>query len=67
MLLDLATNRVIRLQRVRKHDGWVLSSVKGREATLQKDQKTLVLNLPDLVRSPVARMVARQAFSRRDH
>jgi general secretion pathway protein N len=46
VFLDLATNGVIRLRTGQNHDGWVLSSVKGREATLQKDQKTLMLNLP---------------------
>jgi general secretion pathway protein N len=46
VFLDQATNGMIRLRIGQTHDGWVLSSVKGREATLQKDQKTLVLNLP---------------------
>jgi len=46
VFLDQATNGVIRLRTGQNHDGWILSSVKGREATLQRDQKTLVLKLP---------------------
>jgi general secretion pathway protein N len=46
VFLDQATNGIVRLRTGQNHDGWVLSSVKGREATLQKDQKTLVINLP---------------------
>jgi len=46
VFVDQSTNGVIRLRMGQNHDGWVLSSVKGREATLQKDQKTLVFNLP---------------------
>jgi general secretion pathway protein N len=53
VFLDQATNGVIRLRMGQNHDGWVLNSVKGRAATLQKDQKTLVLNLP-AVGSPPA-------------
>jgi general secretion pathway protein N len=45
VFLDQATNGVIRLRMGQDHDGWVLSSVNGRTATLQKDQKTFVLNL----------------------
>jgi general secretion pathway protein N len=46
VILDQATNGVFRLRTGQNHDGWVLNSVRGREATLQKDQKTIVLNLP---------------------
>ena len=46
VFLDQATNGIVRLRMGQNHDGWVLSSVKGREATLQKGQKTLVINLP---------------------
>ena len=40
VFLDQATNNVIRLRTGQDHSGWVLRSVKGREATLQKDQQT---------------------------
>jgi general secretion pathway protein N len=37
---------VIRLRRGQDYSGWVLNSVKGREATLQKDRETAVFALP---------------------
>jgi hypothetical protein len=46
VFLDQATNAVIRLKTGQDHSGWVLRSVKGREATLQKDQQTQTLVLP---------------------
>jgi general secretion pathway protein N len=46
VFLDRATNNVIRLKTGQDHDGWVLRSVKGREAVLQKDKQTTTLALP---------------------
>jgi hypothetical protein len=46
VFLDQTTNNVIRLKTGQDHSGWVLRSVKGREATLQKDQRTTTLVLP---------------------
>jgi general secretion pathway protein N len=46
VFLDQATNNVIRLRTGQDHAGWVLRSVKGREATLQKDRRTETLTLP---------------------
>lgn len=46
VFLDQATNNVIRLKTGQDHSGWVLRSVRGREAVLQKDQRTLTLALP---------------------
>lgn len=46
VFLDQATNTVIRLKTGQDHSGWVLRSVKGREATLQKDRRTTTLALP---------------------
>jgi hypothetical protein len=37
---------VIRLKTGQDYSGWVLRSVKGREAVLQKDQRTTTLVLP---------------------
>jgi general secretion pathway protein N len=54
VFVDQATKNVIRLRTGQNHDGWVLSSVKGRAATLQKNQKTLVFNLPAPGSSPLA-------------
>jgi general secretion pathway protein N len=46
VFLDRNTNNIIRLRTGQDHSGWVLRSVKGREATLQKDQQTMTLALP---------------------
>lgn len=46
VFLDQATNKVIRLKTGQDHSGWVLRSVKGREAVLQKDQRSTTLALP---------------------
>jgi len=46
VFLDQTTNSVIRLKTGQDHSGWVLQSVKGREATLQKDRRTTTLVLP---------------------
>jgi general secretion pathway protein N len=46
VFLDQATNNIVRLRTGQDHSGWVLRSVKGREATLQKDQRTTTLTLP---------------------
>ena len=46
VLLDQATNNIIRLKTGQDHLGWVLRTVKGREATLQKDRLTTTLVLP---------------------
>jgi len=39
------TKDTVRLRMGEGHDGWILRSVKGREATLQKDSETAVLGL----------------------
>jgi general secretion pathway protein N len=46
IFIDQTTKAVVRLKTGQDHDGWVLSSVKGREATLQKDQLIAVFALP---------------------
>ena len=46
VFLDQATNDVIRLKTGQDHSGWVLQSVKGREVTLQKNQRTTTMMLP---------------------
>jgi general secretion pathway protein N len=46
VFLDQATNSVIRLKTGQDHSGWVLRSVKGREATLEKDRLSTTLSLP---------------------
>src|SRR3954469_21994696 len=46
VFLDQATNNVIRLKVGQDHEGWVLRTVKGREATLQKDRRSPTRALP---------------------
>lgn len=46
VFLDEANNAVVRLKTGDYHNGWLLRSVQGREATLQKDRETVVLALP---------------------
>ena len=46
VFLDQATNNVVRLKTGQDHQGWMLRSVKGREATLEKNKRTTTLALP---------------------
>lgn len=46
VFLDQETNQVVRLRTGQDHAGWVLSSVKGREAVLQKGRETATMALP---------------------
>jgi general secretion pathway protein N len=60
VFLDQTNNSVIRLRIGQDHQGWVLRSVKGREATLEKNKltATLVLPVPGALPSRPARMGA---------
>jgi hypothetical protein len=46
IFLDERTREVIRLRKNEGHAGWILRSVHGREATLQKASLTAVLVIP---------------------
>jgi general secretion pathway protein N len=46
VFLETSTRNVVRLRVGEDHQGWVLRSVKSREATLEKDTDTAVLELP---------------------
>jgi hypothetical protein len=46
VFVDETTKNPIRLKTGDGHQGWVLQSVHGREATFQKDQQTATLSLP---------------------
>jgi general secretion pathway protein N len=52
VILDEATRDIIRLRTGENHAGWVLRSVCGREATLEKDRETMLLALPAPVDQP---------------
>jgi general secretion pathway protein N len=54
VFLDQTNNNVIRLRTGQDHLGWVLRSVKGREATLEKNRQTTTLELPAPGGAPVA-------------
>ena len=51
VFLDPANNPV-RLRTGQAHAGWLLQSVRGREAVLQKDRETAILALPSPDASP---------------
>jgi len=46
ILLDGPTKDAVRLKVGESHLGWMLKSLKGREAILQKEQTTAILELP---------------------
>jgi hypothetical protein len=46
VFLDSATRGVLRLKMGESHEGWVLRTVRRREATLQKGSQIAVLTLP---------------------
>jgi hypothetical protein len=46
VFLDQSTNNVVRLRIGQDFSGWVLSSVKGRAATLEKNNRSTTLSLP---------------------
>jgi general secretion pathway protein N len=43
---DQATHDIVRLKTGEGHDGWILRSVSGREAILEKNRRTAVIGLP---------------------
>jgi hypothetical protein len=47
IFLDGTTNGIIRLKTGESHAGWTLQTVKAREAVLQKEQKSIVVELPN--------------------
>ena len=46
IFLDQATRDVVRLKTGQDHAGWILRSVRGREATFDKGERTATLALP---------------------
>ena len=46
IFVDQATREVVRLRTNEGHSGWVLRSIQGREATLEKTPFTAVLAIP---------------------
>jgi general secretion pathway protein N len=46
VFVNQATRDIIRLRTGEGHDGWILRSVDGREAVLEKNRRTAVIALP---------------------
>jgi general secretion pathway protein N len=46
ILIDGLTKEIIRLKTGETYSGWTLQSVRPREVTIQKEQKTAILVLP---------------------
>ena len=46
VFLDQATHNFVRIKTGEGHAGWILRSVKAREATLEKGQRSETLRLP---------------------
>jgi general secretion pathway protein N len=46
IFVDQATREVVRLRTNEGHSGWILRSIQGREATLEKTPFTAVLTIP---------------------
>jgi hypothetical protein len=46
VFINNATREIVRLKTGEGHSGWILRSVKGREAVLEKNRRTVVLELP---------------------
>jgi general secretion pathway protein N len=47
IFLDPSTKAALRLKIGEIHQGWKLRSVQSRAATLERDQQTEILNLPE--------------------
>ncbi len=46
VFLSATTHDIVRLKLGEGHEGWILRSVKGREAVLEKNHQTAVIGLP---------------------
>jgi general secretion pathway protein N len=46
IFIDQTTREVVRLRRNEGHSGWILRSLQGREATLEKEAFTTILAIP---------------------
>jgi general secretion pathway protein N len=48
VFISATTHDIVRLKLGEGHEGWVLRSVKGREAVLEKNHQTAIIGLPTL-------------------
>jgi hypothetical protein len=63
IFVDQSTKAVIRLRVGDDFQGWKLRSIQGREASLEKSQKSVVLALPEPSSSQAAIAVRSEAWS----
>jgi len=54
LFIDQHTNEVVRIHTGQNHDGWLLRSVHGREASFEKNERTSTLALPTPGETPAA-------------
>lgn len=52
VFINTATHDIVRLKTGEGEDGWVLRSVSGREAVIEKNDRTEVLKLPPITGGP---------------
>jgi general secretion pathway protein N len=52
VFINTTTHDIVRLKTGEGEDGWVLRSVRGREAVVEKDDRTEVLELPPITGVP---------------
>jgi general secretion pathway protein N len=52
IFVDSATREVVRLRKNEGHSGWILRSLQGREATLEKEAFTAILVIPPPAAAP---------------
>lgn len=52
VFLNTTTHDIVRLKTGEGEDGWVLRSVSGRQAVVQKDDRSEVIELPPLTEVP---------------
>jgi general secretion pathway protein N len=46
VFLNTSTRDIVRLKTGEGHEGWILRSVKGREAVLEKNRRNVVIEMP---------------------
>jgi general secretion pathway protein N len=66
VFVDQTTREAVRLRTNEGYSGWILRSIQGREATLEKRPFTAVLNLPSAVERPNSESAGQPPIARRE-
>jgi len=61
IFVDQATKAALRLKVGEEYQGWRLRSVQGREVTLERDQQTTILSMPQPAAGAAGQMMRAQA------